>query len=423
MSLLSSRPGTAAPTTQDVRRSAVVSLRQALAHPMASYWLILVSAGLLLVLGAMMVLSASSPVALSEKFGSDPYYFAKRQIVFLAVGLVAAAMLSRRPLAQLRVLSWVSWFAAVALLALLFTPLAHSSGGNTNWISIPGITFFNIQPSELGKLAIVLLGADLLARKEPLLDQPKHLLIPFLPMTGAVVGLTLVGGDLGTAVVMGAIVLGILWMVGTPIRLLLVLGLGAASAAAALVLTSKNRMDRFAIFLSPPTDVDGAAMQPIRGVWALASGGWWGVGLGASRMKWSGLVEAHTDYVFAIIGEELGLVGTLTVLGLFLVLGYAGLRVALRSDSTFARMLAAGVTAWFGAQALINLGVVLRLLPVMGVPLPFVSYGGSAMLANLAGLGLLLACARNEPAARRLLARRRGAPQPRMTAVTGSRRR
>lgn len=402
-------------------RSTLAVLRQALAHPMASYWLILVSTGLLLALGTMMVLSASSVLGLAEY--DDAYYFVKRQVVFLGVGLVAMWALSRRPVPQLRVLAWVSWFASVVLLLMLFTPLGVDVNGNTNWVSIPGLSFFNIQPSEMAKLSIVLWSADVLARKEPLLDQPRHLLIPFLPMVGALVGLTLLGGDLGTAVVMGAIVLAILWMVGTPIRVLAVLGLAAAAGVAAMVLTSPNRIRRLVSFLNPTVDTEGVAMQPTLGVWALASGGWWGLGLGKSRQKFGGLVEAHTDFVFAIIGEEMGLVGTLTVLALFMVLGYAGLRVALRSDSTFCSMLAAGTTAWFASQALINLGVVLRLLPVMGVPLPFVSYGGSAMLANLAALGLLLACARHEPAARALLARRRGTPRPRMTAVIGSRRR
>nr|WP_231747948.1 putative lipid II flippase FtsW [Auraticoccus cholistanensis] len=400
----------------------LASIRQALAHPMASYWLILVSSGLLLVLGTMMVLSASSVLGLADY--DDPYFFVKRQVAFLGLGLVGAWVLSRRPLAWLRVLAWVVWFLAVVLLLLLFTPLGVEVNGNTNWVAIPGLDFFNIQPSELAKLAIVLWGADVLARKEPLLDQPRHLLVPFLPMVGVLVGLTLLGGDLGTAVVMAAIVFGILWMVGTPVRVLVVLGLAAAAGAAAMVVSSPNRVRRFVSFLNPSVDTEGVAMQPTLGVWALASGGWWGLGLGASRQKFGGLVEAHTDFVFAIIGEELGLVGTLTVLALFSVLGYAGLRVALRSDSTFCSMLAAGITAWFLSQALINLAVVLRLLPVMGVPLPFVSYGGASMLTNLAALGLLLACARHEPAARRLLARqRRGDPRPRMTAVIGSRRR
>uniref|UniRef100_UPI0018E56D62 putative lipid II flippase FtsW n=1 Tax=Desertihabitans aurantiacus TaxID=2282477 RepID=UPI0018E56D62 len=411
----SSSDRSAEPTSPAAAPGLSSSLRQALAHPLASFWLVVVSAGLLLALGTMMVLSASSVVGQVEY--DDPYYYVKRQIVFLVAGLGALWFLAYRPPRHLRVLAWVSWFVSVGLLLLLFTPLAVSAGGNTNWVAIPGLDFFNIQPSELAKLSIVLWGADVLDRKEKLLDQPRHLLVPYVPMVGVLVGLTLVGRDLGTAVVMGVIILAVLWMVGTPLRLLALLGLLAAGGAAALVLTSENRVNRFLSFLNPVQDTDGIGMQPTLGVWALASGGWWGVGLGASRQKFGGLVEAHTDFVFAIIGEELGLVGTLTVLTLFLVLGYAGLRIALRSDTTFCRMLAAGITAWFMGQALINLAVVLRLAPVMGVPLPFVSYGGAAMLVNLAALGLLLACAREEPQARRLLRRRSSSPRPRMTAV------
>ena len=151
--------------------------------------------------------------------------------------------------------------------------------------------------------------------------------------------------------------------------------------------------------------------QPIKAIFALASGGWWGLGLGASRQKWGGLVESHTDYMLAVIGEELGLVGTLVVLILFLVLGYAGLRIAMRSDDRFCRFTAAGVTSWFMIQALLNIAVVLRMVPVFGVPLPLLSYGGSALMANLMALGVLLACARNEPDARALRQRRRRRPK------------
>jgi cell division protein FtsW len=157
----------------------------------------------------------------------------------------------------------------------------------------------------------------------------------------------------------------------------------------------------------------GVNLQPLRGVFALASGGWWGLGLGASRQKWGSLAEAHTDYVLAIVGEELGLVGTLVVLSLFLVLAYAGFRIALRSDITFCRYLAAGVTSWLMIQALVNIMVVLKMIPVLGVTLPLLSYGGSGLMANLAAIGMLLACAKLEPDARRLAERKKrttGAP-------------
>jgi cell division protein FtsW len=199
--------------------------------------------------------------------------------------------------------------------------------------------------------------------------------------------------------------------------------LAAAGAAgvAAMFVTSPVRMRRLAAFLDPALNTGGINDQANSGLWAIASGGWWGVGLGASRQKWGGLPVAHSDYIFAVLGEEFGLLGSLMVLGLFGILGYAGVRIAIRSDDPFARYAAGGVTAWFMVQSLFNLAVVLRLLPVAGVPLPMLSYGGSALIANLLAVGVLLGCARSEPDARRMLARRSKRPVSRMTTVTGSR--
>ena len=165
-------------------------------------------------------------------------------------------------------------------------------------------------------------------------------------------------------------------------------------------------MTRILGFFNQDIDPLGVNHQPIKAIFALASGGWWGLGLGASRQKWGGLVESHTDYMLAVIGEELGLVGTLMVLALFLILGYAGFRIAMRSDIRFCRYTAAGITSWFMIQALVNIAVVLRMMPVLGVPLPLLSYGGSALMANLMALGVLLACARQEPQSRAFLRRR-----------------
>ncbi len=189
----------------------------------------------------------------------------------------------------------------------------------------------------------------------------------------------------------------------------------------AIFVSSPVRMRRLAAFLDPTADLNGANDQANAGMFAIASGGWWGVGLGGSRQKWGSLPEAHTDFIFAVLGEEFGLFGSLVVLALFGVLGYAGIRIATRSDDPFARYAAGGVTCWFMFQALINLAVVLRLLPIAGVPLPLVSYGGSALIANLLAVGVLIGCARREPDARRVLARKTRRPQPQMTTVVGSR--
>jgi len=188
------------------------------------------------------------------------------------------------------------------------------------------------------------------------------------------------------------------------------------------VLTSSNRMSRILGFFDPAADIEGVNQQPLRGIYALASGGWWGLGLGQSKQKWGMLAAAHTDYVFAIIGEELGLVGSAATIGLFAILGYAALRIAKRSDDAFSRNLSVGIGAWFVLQAMVNIAVVLRLVPVMGVTLPLVSYGGSSLLATIATVGLLVACARNEPAARRVLARRKQPAKARVTTVVDGRR-
>jgi len=188
-----------------------------------------------------------------------------------------------------------------------------------------------------------------------------------------------------------------------------------------LIATSINRTDRILGFFNADHDVMGVNLQPLRGVFALASGGWWGLGLGASRQKWGSLAEAHTDYVLAIVGEELGLVGTLVVLGLFLVLGYAGFRIALRSDLPFCRYMSAAITAWLMIQALVNIMVVLKMIPVFGVTLPLLSYGGSGLMANLAAIGMLLACAKLEPEARRLAERKTRTRGPAVTVVESHR--
>ncbi|NNG18577.1 putative lipid II flippase FtsW [Naumannella sp. ID2617S] len=394
-------------------------IRSLLNTPLASLYLVLVSAGLLIALGMMMVLSASSVYAYVNT--DDSYYFVKRQMMFCGLGLVFAVVLARSSVRRLRSLSWVGLFLAVGLLVLTYLPGLHANvNGNQNWLSIGDQRIG--QPSEFAKIAMILWGADILARKERLLDQPKHLLVPFLPVSLLLILLVVFQGDMGTAMIMIGILAGILWAVGTPLRILVAMAGLAAAATAVMTISRPSRLRRLMAFLNPTHDVQGTNMQATVGVFALATGGWWGVGLGASRQKWGSLPEAHTDYIFAVIGEELGLFGALAVLALLLVLGYAGIRIALRSDELFTRLLATGITTWFMFQSLVNLAVVLRMLPVLGVPLPMLSYGGSALTANIMALGLLIACARNEPQARELLATRRRRPQPRMTTVVGSRR-
>lgn len=391
-------------------------LRTALNAPLSDYYLLLASSALLVMFGTMVVLSASSVTGRVQ--ADDPYFFIKRQAVFLVLGVVACWWTARRDQRTLMSVSWALMLLALALLPLTFSPLGTDVGGNRAWLRLGP---FSGQPSEFAKLAMVVWGATVLHRKQKLLDQPRHLAVPLLVFHGLVVALVVLQKDLGTAMVMMFISVAMLFVVGVAGRVLAAIAGIVGAAVAALVVTAPNRLNRIMGFLDPHADALGVNMQPLQGLYSLAAGGWWGRGLGKSRAKYGLLSEAHTDYAFSILGEELGLFGTLLVVALFATLGFAGFRTAMRSDSLFTRMTAAGVTLWFTFQGLVNLGVVLRMLPVLGVPLPFISYGGSSLLANLIALGFLLACARHEPAARRVLARSKGKLPRLSTVVDGGR--
>jgi cell division protein FtsW len=382
------------------------SVGHALDRPLTSYYLLLGASTLLLTIGLMMVLSASS-VYSYKTFGSS-YHIVIKQLVWVALALPAAFVASRLPHRVLRAFAWPALLGSTVLLALTQLGLGKEVNGNTNWLAIGPLT---LQPSEFAKLAIILWCAHIYARKEKLLGDWKHTLIPVVPVTGLVTLLVIKGGDLGTALVLFAIILGMLWVVGAPARLfggsLLVVG----ALALYLASTSEERLERLTNFVDPFKNYEGAGWQAAHGLFAMSSGGWFGKGISASQQKWGSLPEAHTDFIFAVLGEELGLVGTLLVLVLFLTIAYAGIRVAVRTTDPFVRYMAAGITIWLTAQMMINIGMVLALLPVIGIPLPLVSYGGSALLPSLVALGLLVSFARSEPgAAAALRARRRRRP-------------
>jgi cell division protein FtsW len=380
------------------------SVKRMLDRPLTSYHLVLGVTSLLLALGLLMVLSASSVSSLRE-YGSS-YAIFERQAMWVAVGLPLAWLASQLPLRVVRPLSWVALAASMALVALTYVPgIGVAVNGNRNWLSLGGP--FQVQPSELAKLALVLWCADVYARKGALLQQWRHLTVPMLPVAFAVIGLVVGQGDLGTALVLFALVLGLLWIVGAPLRLFTATLLALSVLAFALATTQRERLARLTSFLNPVADYSGNGWQASHGFFALATGGLWGRGIGASNQKWGGLPEAHTDYIFAIIGEEFGLFGTLVVLALFAALAYAGIRIAARTTEPFVRYASAGIVIWLLGQALINIGMVLGLLPVIGIPLPLISYGGSALVPTLVALGLLLSFARTEPGASAALAARR----------------
>jgi cell division protein FtsW len=381
------------------------SVGHGLDRPLTSYYLLLGASTLLLTIGLMMVLSASSVYSYKEYDGNS-YFIFTRQLTWVALALPAAWVASRLPHRVLRRFSWLALIVSTVLLALTQVPgLGKEVNGNTNWLALGPLT---LQPSEFAKLAVVLWCADIWARKQKLLGDWKHTLIPVVPVTGLITLLVIKGGDLGTALVLFAIVLGMLWVVGAPARLFGGALLVVAALALYLASTSEERLERLTNFVDPFKNYEGAGWQAAHGLFAMSSGGVFGKGISASQQKWGSLPEAHTDFIFAVLGEELGLVGTLLVLALFLTIAYAGIRVALRTEDPFVRYMAAGITVWLTAQMMINIGMVLALLPVIGIPLPLVSYGGSALLPSLVALGLLMSFARSEPgAAEALRARRR----------------
>ena len=373
-------------------------------RPLTSYYLVLGSAGLLLVLGLVMVFSASSVTSFAVSGSS--LTVVQKQAIWVAVGVPLVWITSRLSVTWWRRLAYPGLFITIGLLALVLVPgIGVEVNGNTNWIEFGGP--FRLQPSEAAKLALVLFGADLLARKTKLLGLWRHLLIPLAPVSAVVIGLVLAGGDLGTALILMAIVGGLYFFAGAPFRLFGLLGASVITLVVLMSISAPHRMSRFTTWLNPDADYLGDGWQAVHSKFALASGGWWGLGLGASREKWGTLPEAHTDFIYAVIGEELGLMGTLVVLILVAALIYGGIRIALRCHDPFVRLAAAGATTWLAVQSLINIGAVVGVLPITGVPLPLVSYGGSALLPTLAALGMLLSFARCEPGAAEALTRRR----------------
>jgi len=358
----------------------------------STYYLILGST--LTAIGIMMVLSASSVESIAA--GKSPYGDALKQGMFAAIGIFTMFVLSRINVTWLKRLAWPAIGAAVVLLALVQV-IGDEVNGNKNWIDLGGITF---QPSEASKLALALWMATVLAMKGKLLSRAVHVFVPAVPMAVIIVGLVLVGNDLGTAMIIMMITAAALFFAGAPLYLFGIAGLAAAAGTAVMAVTSSNRMCRITSWWTGESCANGidANYQATNGLYGLASGGWFGVGLGQSRQKYSWIPEAHNDFIFAIIGEELGLVGTVVVLILFAILGAAIYRVVVAQEGMFHRVLAGTIMVWLLGQATVNMSVVTGLMPVIGVPLPFISYGGSALLMSLCAIGVVLSLAREQMA-------------------------
>ena len=360
----------------------------------STYYLILGCALALTAIGIMMVLSASSVEAISE--GKSPYADALKQAMFGVVGLIAMYVISRTNVNWMKRLSWWA-LGAVLVLLVLVQVMGNTVNGNKNWIDIGGIT---LQPSEMSKLILCIWIAAVLARKQKLLHRWWHVIIPVVPGAGMVIALVMLGNDLGTVIVIAAITAAGLYFAGVPGRMLAIAGIIGAAGAVLGTISSTNRICRITSWLGTAsqtcTDQFDFDFQSTNGMYGLAQGSWTGLGLGQSRQKYNWLPEAHNDFIFAIIGEELGLVGTLVVLILFAILGIAIFRVVVRQTDPFQRTLAGGIMVWLLGQASMNMAVVTQLLPVVGVPLPFISYGGSALIMSLCGIGVVLSLARGQ---------------------------
>ncbi len=350
---------------------------------------VLIPVLLLIVVGLGALLSASSVVGLRES-GDGLYYF-KRQVVWLIGGVVAMVVAASIPLRWWRRLSFPLFVGSLLLLAAVLV-LGVQAHGATRWLIVGPVS---VQPSEIAKLTAVLFLATLFSRREGLMHRFWQFAWPLLCSVGIVGTLVMLQPDLGTSLVVAAGCFAILMASAAPLRFILGGSLVGAAAAFALAYSEPYRWARVTAFLDLESDPLGNSYQAVQSLVALGSGGLWGVGLGASRARWSFLPNAHTDFVFAILGEETGLAGSLSVIALFAVFTVAGLSIARRCRDRFGRLAAIGITTWLSVQALVNIGGVTGVLPITGVPLPFVSFGGSALVISLVAVGILVSVARH----------------------------
>ncbi|BCB73895.1 hypothetical protein GCM10022251_12840 [Phytohabitans flavus] len=400
-------------------------LRGLLQRPLASYYLLISSAALLLVIGLTMVFSATSVKAYATN--GNAFTMITKQAVFAAIGLVAFWACQRLPARTFRALGRPVLGVAIALLVILNILVVY---GRMAEVEVDGVVTLGpikahllwlwlgpiqVQPSELAKFGLVMWGADLLVRKGESLGWWRELATPLFPVVGLL--FVLVGyNDLGTMLCLLAVVVGLLWAAGVRLQVFAVLsglglaGIGLLVAAASVGGGSSEegsenyRLARLTSFFNPPVDCEQlSCYQAIQARYAIEHGGWFGVGLGKSSLKWGWLPAQDNDFIFAVLAEELGVVGCVVVLALFAVLAYTGLRIARRVEDPFRRLAAAAVTTWLTSQAIINIGGVVGLLPITGLPLPFISDGGSALVVTLAAVGMLASFARAEPDAARAL--------------------
>ncbi|MGA7282439.1 MAG: putative lipid II flippase FtsW [Acidimicrobiia bacterium] len=346
--------------------------------------ILLVLVVVLVVIGLGATQSASSAVAIDQDH--DRFYYFKRQLVGVGIGTIMLLATSRIPYRFYRKIAFPSLLVTLALLVAVLA-VGPVIGGAQRWLPIGGFSF---QPSELAKVSVIFSLAYLLERKHKLLNRFGHFLVPVAATVGVVGLLVMKQPDLGTTIVIGAAAMAVILASDTPFRYVTALATIALSGAGVLAFADQYRVNRIVGFLDPWGNASGKGYQLIQGYYALSNGGIFGVGLGASRARWFYLPNAHTDFIFAIIGEETGLIGALTVIGLFLALAVVGWVVAARAPDRFGRMVAAGITTWLSFQALVNIGGVLGVMPITGIALPFVSFGSTALIVSMAALGVLV---------------------------------
>ena len=366
-----------------------------LAKPVNNFYILAISALSLSVIGLIMVFSASSIHALDTR--GNAVAIVLRQLTFFVISIPLAIYLSQRSLIQWRLLARFGLLISIVILLILQIPgVGKTVNGNTNWISLP---FVDIQPSELAKFLLILWASYMLANQERSGKTRVNVFLLIGPGFGLLMLLVLLGRDLGTACVIAAILGGLLFVSGIELRVLGSLIAVGAIALAVLIATATYRLQRFLVVLDPfaVEDYKNAGWQPAHSLLGLASGGIFGVGLGGSRQKWGNLAEAHTDFIFAIIGEELGLLGTLVVLGLLAALIFSIFKISLRCADPMSRYVGAGIGSWIAIQTILNVGSATSVLPVVGVTLPFVSYGGSALISLYIGLGYVFGSALRDP--------------------------
>jgi cell division protein FtsW len=362
----------------------------------ADVLLLLAPTWFLTALGLVMVLSAGS-VSAAQGYDGNSFWYFQRQVMYALAGLATGAVVARVPYRAWRRL----WVPMLGIASLLMLVAAHPASGTSlygasRWIDLGPVT---LQPSEFAKLGLIAFAATILTAKSAKLDDLAHLALPLAPVVLVVAGLGIAQRDLGTTVIMCGSVFLLLFVAGVRMKYLgVAAGVGLLGVAYLIVGEPYRRTRFFEAWLNPQADASGAGYQLIQGLIAIGSGGWTGLGLGSSRAKWDFLPNAHSDFIFAVIAEELGLLGALTVLLAFALLLFAAVRIALHATDTFGRLLAAGVASWLGLQTVINLGAVTGLLPITGVPLPLVSFGGTALVVTLAGIGVLVSVARGTAA-------------------------